>query len=63
MEKEHLLLAAADFPAYVLADYLKRSLGVGRRRPHMEEWFERFFRGKVALYPVGEEVLKRIKTY
>jgi hypothetical protein len=63
VEKEHLPLAGADFPAYVLADYLKRSLGVGRRRPHMEEWFERFFGGKVALYPVGEEVLKRIKTY
>jgi hypothetical protein len=63
VEKEHLPLAAADFPAYVLADYLKRSLGVGRHRPHMEEWFERFFGGKVALYPVGEEVLKRIKTY
>jgi hypothetical protein len=29
----------------------------------MEEWFERFFGGKVALYPAGEEVLKRIKTY
>lgn len=34
--KEHLPLVAADFPAYVLADYLKRSLGVLKHRPHME---------------------------
>jgi hypothetical protein len=33
VEKEHLPLAAADFPAYVLADYLKRSLGLEDAAP------------------------------